>query len=104
MYILPSYSIIPNENRISRYAVLFFNVCFIAAENKIISKKSYTVFQIFSILVILLTQSRTGLFLLLLSYLFMIYAYRNDFLKQIKLISFIALGTLFAYIIVLKYL
>lgn len=103
MYILPSYSIIPNENRISRYAVLFFNVCFIAAENKIISKKSYTVFQIFSILVILLTQSRTGLFLLLLSYLFMIYAYRNDFLKQIKLISFIALGTLFAYIIVLKY-
>ena len=67
---LPDGAIIPNENNMARYAVFAITVSLLLKNKCKIGKLAFLIYNIFAIIIVLLTQSRSGLFLLGLSYIF----------------------------------
>ena len=102
---IPQDVLIPNENNLARYAVFAITVVIVLHDTKRLSSFFYYSYISYSIIIILLTKSRSGLALLLLTFLtlyFITGRYKKRSAKMIRDILLLVVS-LFAIILIVDY-
>ena len=103
-YWMPSWWLIPNENNLARYSAFATAIGLLLVNKNALSKIRCFFLCIICAFVTFLTQSRSGILLLVIVYISIVLFFGNNIKKRITVFLFLIIAGALLYVLINKYL